>query len=247
MSTESAGLAVQMGHKNVRVLLQGDPGWKKAGYRVFASENHVKSGNIVLIDLRSKAEYEAGHIPRAHNIPLADLASRENELPSVAKIPIVLYGNSAADADKAFATVKKWGCKKGSIWYGGIDAWKARGNTLATGPTPTKIVWKRQMEKGEVPVAEFMKAVEGAPGQVILDVRTKEETKDGVLKNSIHIPLDELEKRMGELPKDKELLIHCTTGARAEMAWKAVMKAKLKSRFLVADVECEQGKCVVNE
>ncbi|MFZ5776129.1 MAG: sulfurtransferase [Thermodesulfobacteriota bacterium] len=247
MSTESAGLAVKMGYKNVRVMLQGDPGWKKAGYRMFASEKHVKSGNIVLIDLRSKAEYEAGHIPRAYNVPLSELASRENDLPSVAKIPIVVYGNTIADADKAFAMIKKWGCKKGSIWYGGVGAWKARGNALATGPTQTKIVWKRELGKGEVPLADFLKASEGGPGQVILDVRTKDEIKDGVFKNSVHIPLDEVEKRVGELPKDKEMLVHCTTGARAEMAWKALEKAGLKSRFLMADVNCEKGKCTATE
>jgi len=66
-------------------------------------------------------------------------------------------------------------------------------------------------------------------------------------KNSIAIPLDEIEKRVKELPKDKELLIHCSTGARAEMAKAALDKAGLKSRVLIADVECEQGKCVITD
>jgi rhodanese-related sulfurtransferase len=82
---------------------------------------------------------------------------------------------------------------------------------------------------------------------MILDVRTKDEVQTGAFKNSIAIPLDEIEKRISELPKGKEMLIHCSTGARAEMAKNALDKAGLKSRFLVADVECEQGKCEVTD
>jgi len=83
--------------------------------------------------------------------------------------------------------------------------------------------------------------------QLILDVRTSDEVKDGILKNSKHIPLDEIEKRVGELPKGKEMLIHCSTGARAEMAKAALDKAGIKSRVLIADVECEQGKCEITD
>ncbi|MGV1098471.1 rhodanese-like domain-containing protein [Thiovibrio sp. JS02] len=244
MSTDAAGLAVKMGYKNVRVMLQGVPGWKKSGYNIFASEKFVKSGNIVLIDLRAKETYEAGHIPRAHNIPLATLADREDDLPSVQKAPIVVYGDSLAEAEKAFRIVKKWGCKKGSIWAGGVNSWPG---TLAKGPTPAEITWKREMGKGEVSLADFMKAVHGNAQQLVLDVRTNDEVKDGMFANAVHIPLDQIEARLAELPKDKEMLVHCTTGARAEMAAQALKKGGIKSRFLIADVECEGGKCTATE
>lgn len=247
MSTQNAGLAVKMGYKNVAVMLKGVPGWKKSGQSVVASEQHVKKGNIVLLDLRPQAEYEAGHIPRAHNIPLATLADREDDLPSVQKAPVVVYGASDADAEKAFKMVKKWGCKKGSIWPGGVAAWTGKGNKLATGPTPAEITWKRILGKGEVSVADFMKAVHGGSDKVVLDVRTNDEIKAGMFQNAVHIPLDEIEKQLAKLPKDKEILVHCTTGARAEMATQALKKAGLKSRFIVADVECEGGECEINE
>ena len=109
------------------------------------------------------------------------------------------------------------------------------------------ITWVRQMSKNEVGLAEFKKAMDGGTDQVILDVRTKDEVQTGAFKNSISIPLDQIEKRIGELPKDKEMLIHCSTGARAEMAKSALDKAGLKSRVLIADVECEQGKCEIKD
>lgn len=103
------------------------------------------------------------------------------------------------------------------------------------------------MGKGEVGLAEFKKAMDGSETQAILDVRTKDEVQSGALKNSISIPLDEIEKRYTELPKGKEMLIHCSTGARAEMAKAALNKVGIKSRVLVADVECEQGKCEIKD
>ena len=245
MSPSAANMAKQMGYTNLHVMLQGIPGWKKAGKSVTASEKFVKTDNIVLIDLRTKEEYEAGHIPRAHNIPMASLAAKEDGFPI--KAPTVVYANSFVEAQKGYNLIKKWGVKTISIWPGAEKSWAAKGNKLAKGPTPAAITWVRQMGKGEVGVAEFKKAMEGGGNQVILDVRTKDEVQSGAFKNSISIPLDEIEKRIKELPKDKELLAHCSTGARAEMAKSALDKAGIKSRVLIADVECEQGKCVITD
>ena len=245
MSPSSAGMAKKMGYTNLHVMLEGIPGWKKAGKSVTASEEFVKTGNIVLVDLRTKEEYEAGHIPRAHNIPMASLAAREDSLPL--KAPIVVYADSFVEAQQGYGLIRKWGAKTVSIWPGGVKSWSAKGSKLATGPTPASITWVRQLGKGEVSMAEFKKAMAGNTNQVILDVRTKDEAQTGGFKNSVSIPLDEIEKRIKELPQGKEMLIHCSTGARAEMAKNALDKVGLQSRFLLADVECEQGKCEIKD
>jgi len=245
MSPNSAGMAKKMGYPNLRVVVEGIPGWKKSGKSANASEKFVQTGNIVLVDLRARENYEAGHIPRAHNIPLAALAAQEDGFPS--KAPTVVYADSFDEAQKGYNMIKKWGVKTLSIWPGGEKSWTAKGNKLATGTTPAAITWVRQMGKGEVSVAEFKKAMDGDANQMILDVRTRDEVQAGTFKNCVAIPLDEIEKRLGELPKDKELLIHCSTGARAEMAKNALDKAGLKSRFLLAEIECENGNCLVTD
>ncbi|HIJ77987.1 MAG: rhodanese-like domain-containing protein [Desulfobulbaceae bacterium] len=247
MSTKNAGMAKKMGYQNVRVLLQGVPGWKKEGNIVVASEKLVKTGNIILVDLRSKQEYENSHIPRAYNIPLSALPDSEDDIPSIKSAPIVVYGSNDAETEKAFKILKKMGAKKGSIWSGGMASWTANGNTIASGPTPDEIAWKREMGKEEVSVADFMNAIEGTAGKIVLDVRNNDEAKSGMFSNAVHIPLDEIEARAAELPKDKEVLVHCTTGARAEMACRALKKAGYQSKFVVANVECEDGKCEISE
>ncbi len=64
------------------------------------------------------------------------------------------------------------------------------------------------------------------PGALLLDVRTVEEftgkaTPDfGTLKNAINIPIQELEKRMGELDnyKTREVLVFCSHSHRSPQA-----------------------------
>lgn len=246
LSPTSAGIAKDMGYSNVRVMLQGVPGWKKAGRALVASDEFVEKGNIVLLDLRPAAEVAAGHLARAVNIPLAGLEEAKDAIPR--KAPVVLYGNGE-EAEKGAAMVSKWGQKSVALVNGGLAGWQAAGHPLEKGEAPTTVTWVRKLGKNEVALDEFQK-VAAAPAveQVILDVRGKDEVAAGKLTHSLAIPLEQLEARLAELPKEKEILTHCSTGARAEMATEALLKGGFKSRFLVANVECEAvGDCDLSE
>ena len=52
-------------------------------------------------------------------------------------------------------------------------------------------------------------------GGVLIDVRTPGEVAEGTAPGSINIPLQEAEQRLGEFPKDKDLLIFCRSGKRS--------------------------------
>ncbi len=52
----------------------------------------------------------------------------------------------------------------------------------------------------------------------LLDVRTPSEREAGHIPGFIHIPLDELRQRAGELPQDKPVYIHCHSGLRSYLA-----------------------------
>ena len=72
-------------------------------------------------------------------------------------------------------------------------------------------------------VCDYIKA---HPSIVLLDVRTKDEFEGradpnfGSLKNAINIPIQELEKRIGELEKykDREILVYCSHSHRSPRA-----------------------------
>lgn len=246
MSPKSAGLAKKAGYKNVKVMLSGVPSWVKDGYPTYASTGFVSKGNIVLIDLRSTDKATAARIPRSVSIPFATLDDRTDDIPK--KAPVVLYSDNEEEAIKALKELRGEGFKKVSLVYGDLDRWlKSKGN-YESGPVATEIVWERKLGEGEVAAADFEKAASGMTSDaIVLDVRTGDETRSGKFKSAVTIPLDELTPRIGELPKDKKIYIHCSTGARAEMAQKELQKNGFNSFFLLADVECEGNECEIVE
>ena len=65
-------------------------------------------------------------------------------------------------------------------------------------------------------------------GAVIVDVREPGEREGGILPGSLSIPLGELRSRLGELPKDREILAHCASGQRSYNACRILMQHGFK-------------------
>lgn len=58
----------------------------------------------------------------------------------------------------------------------------------------------------------------------ILDVRNKEETLSGIIKNAKNIPLNDLRERLDELPKNKKIIIYCAVGLRGYLACRILLQ-----------------------
>ncbi len=59
----------------------------------------------------------------------------------------------------------------------------------------------------------------GAEPLRILDVRTPQETSAGIIPGALLIPVDQLERRLEELPKDgRRTLVYCAGGGRSAAA-----------------------------
>ena len=246
MSPKSAGLAKKAGYKNIKVMLAGEPSWVKAGYPTYASPGFVSKGNIVLIDLRSTEKATAARLSRSVSIPYETLKDVADDIPQ--KAPVVLYSDNEQEAFKADKYLRSEGFKKVSLVEGNLDHWLKSVGNYESGPVVTEINWQRKLGKGEVAAGDFEKAASGKGSDaIILDVRTTDEVKSGKFESAVAIPLDELAQRIGELPKDRKIYIHCSTGARAEMAQKELQKNGFNSFFLVADVECEGSECEIED
>jgi rhodanese-related sulfurtransferase len=50
---------------------------------------------------------------------------------------------------------------------------------------------------------------------LLLDVRTPSEVAQGALPNALHIPMAVIPVRSNELPKDREIVVYCRSGARS--------------------------------
>ena len=248
MSPLSAREAVKLGYTNVKVLSTGLPGWKKANGMVVMPRNGLKKmihedDSYVLIDLRSKDAAAAGHIKGAVSIPEAELAAAKDTFPKPKSAPIILY-NDAQASNETFALVRGWGYKNASVLNGGAKAWDGK---FFQGDPGSKIVYVKKLKPGQISIAEFKQiAAEKPADKVILDVR--DAGMEGYIPGAINIPMAELEDRLAEIPKDKEVIIHCNTGIMASMAVKTLKEKGYNCRYLKAVVQVSaDGKIEVTD
>ena len=243
MSTANAGLARQLGYTNVRAFLGGEPAWSEEGFPVYASNEYIEKGNVVILDLREDESAVKGRIPRSVQIHYEDLEDRMDDIPRNA--PVILYADNLDDVTDAYADMKDDGFKTVSMVKGNYQGWVASGGEIETGPIfSNEIKWVRKLGKGEVSVDEFRKTVLGETTDTyVIDARTPDEIAElGIFKNTVNIPLDEIPKRMNEIPKDKRIFIHCSTGARADLAYRELIKSGYDVKFLllnISDPECD--------
>ncbi len=50
----------------------------------------------------------------------------------------------------------------------------------------------------------------------LLDVRTQQENSQARLSGSVLIPIDQFERRAGEVPKNRPVLVYCAVGSRSK-------------------------------
>lgn len=241
LSPASATLAKKLGYTNIRVYNEGEPVWSKAKLPTYSTAEFIKNGNVVVIDIRPSQQALEGRIKGAYSVPFATLEERLRDVPRNA--PLVLYGEQ--EVAEAVAVVRDEDFSNVSLVEGGYAGWVKAGGETEKGPIyNTEIKWVRKLGKGEVSVADFRKAASGADKDaIIVDARTKEEVLElGRFKNAVNIPLDEIPVRMKELPKDKKIYVHCSTGARADMAYNELIKHGFNVKFLllnIKDAECD--------
>ena len=60
---------------------------------------------------------------------------------------------------------------------------------------------------------------------MLLDVRTPEEYAEGHIKGAVLIPVQQLQQRISEVPKDKQVYVYCRSGVRSVRASKMLVKA----------------------
>ncbi len=58
----------------------------------------------------------------------------------------------------------------------------------------------------------------------LLDVRSPEECKQGMIKGAVNIPLEELRLRLDEIPSDKRIIVYCAIGMRGYLASRILLQ-----------------------
>jgi len=245
MSPNSTRRAEGMGYTNVKVYRDGAPEWLEKNVGVISAP-FVKDAWIdkdiphVLVDVRPASTVARdGFIPGAVNVPVSQVPAVLATLPPARmKAPIMVYdGDNGTAARLAALKIHDAGQINVNVITGGFDAWKAAGNKVATGAPATKIAYAPKPRPGELTIAEFSQIARATPADtLILDVRNQDEANAGMINGAKLIPDEDLLDRIGEIPKNKRIITHCSTGVRAEMAYHKLKDKGYKVSFLNADI-----------
>ena len=245
---EAVGKAQEAGYTNLKGFQAGLPGWKKSKLPVH-SEATWLARNLntqhVILDVRDKAASSQSHIQGAVALPQTELQAMTQrfiaeqkvpELPGVTDLraPVVVYADShtSKEALLAYKELRNWGYTGTTVLNGGLSNWAAAGLPTEQGAAATTIVYEKKLAPGAIAPKEFVALEESRDGVLFVDVRTDQEAAAGVIRDALHIPLEQLEDRYADLPKDKEIILYCANGIRAEMAYQTLDKLGFKTRFL---------------
>lgn len=186
--------------------------------------HRIDAGEWV-VDLRNRTAFAAGHLAGTYGFELS--GSFVNYLGWLYSwgAPLTLIGEDAqqvADAQRELARIgvdRLTGSATGDI------------HALADG-TPLR----------SYRVASFKDLVEVVDdgGVTVVDVRQPHEFDSGHVRDAINIAVHELPERLGELPQDSELWIHCASGYRASIA--AALLDRHQRRVVLIDDDYDNAE-----
>ncbi|MER6601397.1 MBL fold metallo-hydrolase [Streptomyces parvus] len=155
-----------------------------------------------VVDLRNRVAFAEGHVAGSFNFEAdGKLATYLAWMIPWGK-PVTLLAESPAQLAAAQRELVRVGIDRpAAAATGGPEAWLRDGERPASFPRAT-----------------FARlAAEGTEEAVVLDVRRDSERAGGWIEGSVHIPVHEVHRRLGEVP-DGIVWVHCAGGMRAGIA-----------------------------
>ena len=163
---------------------------------------HALANGAAVLDVRSSADFAAGHIPSTLNMPVGTSLSKWAGTLLSYDQDIVLLADTA----------ERIGTARHTLMLIGMD------RVVAQGGKPLRTAWSKA--RGRLATVERieMKDLPSADGRKIVDVRGAAEFQEGHVPGSEHHYLGDIVRSMQATPRDEPIAVYCQSGTRASIA-----------------------------
>jgi hydroxyacylglutathione hydrolase len=169
-------------------------------------EEVLDMGDVVaqILDVRDATEYAKGHLAGSINIGLGGQYATWAGTVLDSTRPIVIIAEPGREQEAAL--------RLGRIGFDHVKGYLRDGMEALAGRQD--LVWSTER------ISPLMLAEELASQNppLVIDIRASREWSAKHLDDSINLPLTHLQERIGEVPRDRRLAIHCAGGYRSSIA-----------------------------
>jgi rhodanese-related sulfurtransferase len=167
---------------------------------------------VYLIDVRTREEYAAGHIPGFAWFPGGQAVQRADDVVAVRNGIVVFCCDGTVRAAVTASWYRQMGFANVYAVAGGTSAWAATGRPLASGADePVEpVVAEARSRVRQISPAELAALLESGHPPLMLDVETSDRFAGGHIPGARWMPRGWLELRVAELAKDPATAIVVT-------------------------------------
>jgi rhodanese-related sulfurtransferase/glyoxylase-like metal-dependent hydrolase (beta-lactamase superfamily II) len=157
-----------------------------------------------ILDVREPAEYAKGHLAGSINVGLGGQYATWAGTVLDRTRPIVIIAEPGREQEAA--------TRLGRIGFDHVKGF-LRGGMSALAHRPD-LVWPTERLAPPLVAEELA----GAEPPVVLDVRNPREWATKHIEGSWNVPLNHLQERIAEIPRDRRIALHCAGGYRSSIA-----------------------------
>ena len=154
-----------------------------------------------ILDTRDPADFEGAHLAGSVNVGLSGSYATWCGTILDGERPVAIVADPGREQEAAMRLGRIGFDIVAGYLEGGMQALEARPGLVARAERVTAGALAEQLESPEPPL--------------LLDVRTEHEWREKHIDESLNIPLTRLGERLGELPRDRPVVVHCTSGYRS--------------------------------
>jgi rhodanese-related sulfurtransferase len=171
----------------------------------------ARAAGAQVLDTREPTMFAASHLADSINIGLVgQYATWAGTLLSH-DTPVVIIADPGMERDSAL--------RLGRIGFDNVAGFLA-GGLAALADRPELIRRTERLSPGVL--ADRLSA---SHPPLVLDVRNVDEREASAISGSVHIPLNQLTRRLDEIPRDRPVVIHCAGGYRSSTAASLLQRA----------------------